>query len=96
MICIAANGQEALDAAIRFHPDIVLMDFKMPIMDGVQATSLIHQKCPSVNVVVLSTFDTDECIVDALQAGAVAYLTGKDMPLAEPVVSGMAKPRIRE
>lgn len=71
----AANGQEALDAAVRCRPDIVLMDLKMPILDGVRATSLIRQQCPSVKVVVLSTFDTDECIVDALQAGAVAYLT---------------------
>ena len=75
----AADGRQALAAALRLRPDVVVMDLRMPDMDGVEATTAIQQQCPEVAVVVLTTFDTDEAIVRAIDAGAAGYLL-KDAP----------------
>ncbi len=70
----AGNGQEALELAAKVHPDVVLMDIRMPIMDGVRSTRLLREAQPQCRVIVLTTFDDDEYIFDALRTGAVGYL----------------------
>lgn len=80
----ASNGQEAIEAAAKVHPDVVLMDMRMPILDGVRATRLLKQALPQCRVIVLTTFDDDEYVFDALRAGAVGYLL-KDVASARLV-----------
>lgn len=70
----AADGEQAIDAA-RFHePDIVLMDLRMPRLNGVEATRRITSEMPHVRVIVLTTFEDDEEVYAALSAGAAGYL----------------------
>ncbi len=76
---IAANGKEALELCRADPPDIVLMDIRMPEMDGVEATGLITAGMPQVKVIILTTFDDDELIIQGLKAGAKTYLL-KDLP----------------
>lgn len=84
VVAEAADGLEALDAAGRFHPDVVLMDIRMPRLDGLQATARLLQRLPATRVVVLTTFDLDEYVFDALRAGASGFLL-KDAPPDELV-----------
>jgi DNA-binding NarL/FixJ family response regulator len=70
----ATNGQEAIDVARILQPQVILMDVRMPICDGVQATREIHQYYPWIRILVLTTFDDDEYILRSLQAGALGYL----------------------
>ncbi|NUR83877.1 MAG: response regulator transcription factor [Nonomuraea sp.] len=78
----AANGEEALRLVATLDPDVVLMDLRMPVMDGVEATRRITRDHPSTAVLVLTTYDDDESITAALLAGARGYLT-KDAGRAE-------------
>ena len=75
----AANGMEALELCREVRPDIVLMDMRMPEMDGVEATRQITAEGLKAKVIVVTTFDDDELIIKALQAGAKTYLL-KDLP----------------
>lgn len=70
----ASNGEEALRLAATTRPDVILMDLRMPVMDGVTATRRIRDSFPSIHVIVLTTFDDDETVFDGLRAGAVGYL----------------------
>jgi DNA-binding NarL/FixJ family response regulator len=70
----ASNGQEALEVAATVRPDVVLMDVRMPILNGVGATRRLKKALPQCRVIVLTTFDDDEYVFDALRAGAVGYL----------------------
>ena len=70
----AANGQEALALVERLHPDVVLMDLQMPVMDGIRATAHLRQRWPSIPVLALTTFDDDANLFGALRAGAAGYL----------------------
>lgn len=70
----ASNGQEAVEVAAKVQPDVVLMDIRMPVLDGVRATSLLKKAQPQCKVIVLTTFDDDEYIFDALRTGAMGYL----------------------
>jgi DNA-binding NarL/FixJ family response regulator len=70
----AGNGEEALRMAIRLKPDIILMDLRMPVMDGVTASQRLRKSLPQSKVIVLTTFDDDEYVFDGLRAGAVGYL----------------------
>lgn len=70
----AANGQEAVDLARELHPDLIVMDLKMPVMDGISATRLIVQESPEARVVALTMYDDEASIVRALEAGARSYL----------------------
>lgn len=74
----AGNGMAALERMAETRPDVVLMDLRMPVMDGVEATRRIVADFPSVAVLVVTTFTTDDYVIDALKAGAVGYLL-KDM-----------------
>jgi DNA-binding NarL/FixJ family response regulator len=71
----AANGEEALALAGELRPDVILMDLRMPKMDGVEATRRLRASHPEIKVVVLTTYDDDRSVIDALQAGALGYLT---------------------
>jgi DNA-binding NarL/FixJ family response regulator len=71
---IAENGEVAVSAAEQFRPDVVLMDIRMPTMDGVEATRLIRQRLPDTQIIILTTYDDDEYVQNALHAGAVGYL----------------------
>lgn len=70
----AADGQAALDAYAQHAPDIVLMDIRMPGMDGVEATRRLLQRDPSARVIILTTFDDDQYVFEGLRAGALGYL----------------------
>jgi DNA-binding NarL/FixJ family response regulator len=78
----ADNGESAIAQVKTLQPDVVLMDVRMPVMDGRVATSIICEQFPNTKVIVLSTFDDDEYIADAMRAGAKGYLL-KDMPSEE-------------
>ncbi len=71
----AADGQQAVDLVAGLAPDVVLMDLRMPHCDGVAATRRIRAEHPGTQVVVLTTYVDDESVLDALQAGALGYLT---------------------
>ncbi|MDL5199072.1 response regulator transcription factor [Streptomyces sp. ALI-76-A] len=75
----AADGQEAVEETRRLAPDVVLMDIRMPRMDGVEATRLIAEGGLRSRVIILTTFDLDQHVVDALRAGASSFLV-KDGP----------------
>jgi DNA-binding NarL/FixJ family response regulator len=70
----ATTGAQAVDLADRFRPDVVLMDLRMPEVDGVAATVRIRERHPSIHVLVLTTYDTDADILKAIEAGATGYL----------------------
>jgi DNA-binding NarL/FixJ family response regulator len=83
----ASNGEEAIKQAKALHPQVVLMDLRMPVLNGVEATRRIRAAEPNCRVIVLTTFDDDDDVFDALRAGAVGYLL-KDAPsekLAEAI-----------
>jgi DNA-binding NarL/FixJ family response regulator len=68
------DGRAAIEAVERLRPDVVLMDVRMPEMDGVTATRELHRRFPDVGVIILTTFDDDEYIFEGLKAGARGYL----------------------
>ena len=80
----AENGREAVEKVALLRPDVVLMDVRMAILDGVAATRQIHQQFPQSRVIMLTTFDDDEYVFEGLRAGAVGYLL-KDVPSARLV-----------
>lgn len=75
----ANDGAKAIELIPETEPDIVLMDLKMPVMNGIQATRLIRKQYPQVRVLVLTTYDADEWVFDAIRGGASGYLL-KDTP----------------
>jgi DNA-binding NarL/FixJ family response regulator len=74
VVAEAATGREALELARRHRPDLVLMDIRMPEMDGIEATRLLLTEQPEARVLILTTFDLDEHVYDALRAGASGFL----------------------
>ncbi len=82
VVGVAENGQVAIQQVEALQPDIVLMDMRMPIMDGREATRIICQQFPDTKVLVVSTFDEDDYISHSIRAGAKGYLL-KDMPVEE-------------
>ena len=78
----AENGRAAVERALALRPDVVLMDVQMPEINGVAATAEITQALPGTKVIILTTFDYDEYVFDAMKAGARGYML-KDIPAAE-------------
>ncbi|MBH8572113.1 response regulator transcription factor [Nostocaceae cyanobacterium CENA369] len=78
----ADNGETAIEQVAALQPDVVLMDVRMPVMDGREATRIICQQYPQTKVLVLSTFDDDRYVAQSIRAGAKGYLL-KDMPSQE-------------
>lgn len=74
----AGNGLEAIVRAAEIAPDVILMDVRMPEMDGIEATRLIREANPEARILVLSSYDDDAHIIDAIQAGAVGYMLKED------------------
>ena len=79
VIATASNGLEAIETSQNLEPDVILMDIRMPELDGISATEKIKQNQPTCNILMLTTFDDEDLIVKALQAGASGYLL-KDLP----------------
>lgn len=71
---LAENGRDALNKIAEAQPDVLLMDIRMPVMDGVECTGMIKQQYPGVKVLILTTFDDDAFIIEALKNGAVGYI----------------------
>jgi DNA-binding NarL/FixJ family response regulator len=105
VVGLAADGVEAVERCAELGPDVVLMDLKMPRMDGLEATARILQTAPSTKVLVLTTFNHDSEVLAALKAGASGYIL-KDSPIeavvgsvvavkhGEQVLPGAAAPRM--
>jgi DNA-binding NarL/FixJ family response regulator len=82
----AADGDEAVAAAARLRPEVVLMDIRMPVLDGIEATRRIVARHPAVRVLILTTFGADGYVYDALRAGASGFML-KDAPPEEIVAA---------
>jgi DNA-binding NarL/FixJ family response regulator len=80
IVGIAHNGQEAIACIEKELPHIVLMDVRMPVLDGVEATRYIHEKYPQIRIIMLTTFDDDEYVHSALHHGAMGYLLKDILP----------------
>jgi DNA-binding NarL/FixJ family response regulator len=80
VVAEAATGRQAVEKAARFKPDVVLMDIRMPELDGLQATREILAANPGARVLILTTFDLDEYIYEALSAGASGFVLKDDPP----------------
>jgi DNA-binding NarL/FixJ family response regulator len=70
----AADGVEAIDLAKALQPDVILMDIKMPRLNGIQATRQIMAALPKTQIIILTTYDTDDWVFDGIRAGAIGYL----------------------
>jgi len=88
----AENGQDAVRLAAQLRPDVVLMDLKMPVLDGVAATRRLRVQLPTCRIVALTTFEDDELVFEVLRAGAVGYLL-KDAPVDRLVDAILAAAR---
>jgi DNA-binding NarL/FixJ family response regulator len=82
VIAECANGEEVLRQSARLHPDVLLLDLEMPVMDGVETIRRLCQQPPVPRIIVFTAFDDDERIIHAIQAGANGYLL-KDQPREE-------------
>jgi len=74
VVADAENGEAASTLSASYTPDVILMDLQMPVLDGLAAIRRIHVRQPEVNILVLTTYDTDADIVAAIEAGAIGYL----------------------
>ncbi|MFF7245147.1 response regulator [Embleya sp. NPDC008237] len=82
VIGAVSDGRQAVAAAMAEQPDVILMDVRMPVLDGVTAVARLSERAPLCRVIMLTTFDDDEYVADALRAGAVGYLL-KSLPSAQ-------------
>ena len=80
VVAEASNGLEAVEKADRFHPDVILMDIRMPELDGLEATRRILSADSDARILVLTTFDLDEYVYEALRAGASGFVLKDDPP----------------
>ena len=91
IVATATNGKEAVNEAVAHCPNMAVMDVSMPTLDGIEATKQIHLKCPKINVLMVSTYDTPHHIRRSLEAGALGYILkdviSKDLITAVRTVS---------
>ena len=87
IVAQAASGRQAVDQAVRFTPDVVLMDIRMPDLDGIEATRELSRVAPQVRVLILTTFEQDDYIFGALRAGASGFLLKRARP--EDLIAGV-------
>ena len=80
----AADGREALRLVKKLKPNVILLDIKLPHMDGIEATRQIHKDCPMTNVLILSSYEDEAHVMEAIQAGANGYLS-KMLPASDLV-----------
>ena len=80
----ASNGPEAVAMAKKLKPDVILMDIKLPMLDGIAATRIVRKECPQTNVLILSSYEDEAHVTEAIQAGANGYLS-KMLPASELV-----------
>jgi DNA-binding NarL/FixJ family response regulator len=80
VVAEASNGLEAIDKAARFHPTVILMDIRMPELDGLEATRRILARNNGARILILTTFDLDEYVYEALRAGASGFVLKDDPP----------------
>jgi len=92
----ATDGADAVKQALKLKPDVVLMDLKMPGMDGIEATRQITEGDPTIKVLILTTFETDSNVIQALKAGASGYVLKDSSPdaIASSVVAVMSGERV--
>ena len=95
VVAEAGDGAEAVDVVGEHRPDVVLMDIRMPQLDGIEATRRILAAPEPPHVLILTTFDTDENVFDALEAGAVGFLV-KDTPPAQLLEAVRARQSMAE
>jgi DNA-binding NarL/FixJ family response regulator len=86
VVGVASNGEEAISMAGRHKPDVILLDVRMPGMDGVEAARILHERYPEIRIVMLTTYDDDEYVRDAIKYGAAGYLL-KSIPPSELAAS---------
>ena len=84
VVSCAYNGAEAVEAVEKDTPDVIVMDIRMPVMNGVEAVKIIHELHPGIKIIVLTTYDDDEYVTEALKYGASGYLL-KDIPIEDLV-----------
>ncbi len=84
VIAEASDGREALHLVKKLKPNVILLDIKLPHMDGIEATRQIHKDCPTTNVLILSGYEDEAHVMEAIQAGANGYLS-KMLPAVELV-----------
>ncbi|MEK7388227.1 MAG: response regulator transcription factor [Elusimicrobiota bacterium] len=84
VVAEAADGREALRLVKKLKPHVILLDIKLPHMDGIEATRQIHRDCPTTNVLILSSYEDESHVMEAIQAGANGYLS-KMLPASELV-----------
>lgn len=92
VVAEAADGAEALQKARAFHPDVILMDLRMPRLDGIAATRRVLAELPATKIVILTTFDDDASVFEAISAGAQGYLL-KDAQVPDIVAAVQAVAR---
>lgn len=110
VVAEATNGQEAIDLALEYRPDIILMDMVMPIMTGAEATEVIMKEWPEAKIMIITSFLDDDKVYSALEAGAISYLlkttnakqiaeairsTNNGQPILEPEVTNKMMQRMR-
>ena len=80
VVAEAADGVQAVDLATRLHPDVVLMDIRMPRLDGIDATRRLVEVAPQTRIVILTTFGLDRYVFEGLQAGASGFVLKDSLP----------------
>ncbi|MGM0370848.1 MAG: response regulator [Bacillota bacterium] len=74
VVGVVHNGEEVIKEAVAKEPDLILMDIKMPVIDGIEATKKIKQKLPDIQIIILTSFEEEDSLLTAVQAGASGYL----------------------